>query len=251
MAGGTGTARMICDGVEIIGHRGAAGLAPENTLAGLRTAAAIGVRHVEVDVRLTADGAAILMHDATLERTTDGAGLVADTALAAIKRLDTGGWFAPSFRGERVTDLHAALTAADALGVTVNLEIKAETAGAAAHTGHSVAEHLERLKAPRVRAYISSFWPQALAAARAAAPNVARALLVEAIPADWPDRIQGAGATALHAAAARLAPRRAREVTETGLPLRCYTVNDPSVLRKLKSLTVSAIFTDFPDRFAE
>lgn len=242
---------MMRDGVEIIGHRGAAGLAPENTLAGLRTAAALGVRHVEVDVRLTADGAAILVHDATLERTTDGAGLVADTPLAAIKRLDAGGWFAPSFRGERVAGLDEALATAEALGLTVNLEIKAETAEAAARTGRRVAEHLGGLKTPRARAYIASFWPQALAAARATAPTVARALLVEAIPADWPDRIQDTGATALHAAAARLAARRAREVTAADLPLRCYTVNDPNDLRKLKGLRVSAIFTDFPDRFAD
>ena len=84
--------------------------APENTLAGLREAAARGCRWVEFDVRLTADRQPVLLHDERLERTTDGRGKVGTLSLAAIQRYDAGGWFAPSFAGERVPMLEEALS---------------------------------------------------------------------------------------------------------------------------------------------
>src|SRR5207302_11253553 len=86
----------------VIGHRGAAGRAPENTLAGLRRAKALGCAWVEFDVRLTGDGALVLCHDARLDRTTDGHGRVAALSLAAIRGCDAGRWFHPAFAGELV-----------------------------------------------------------------------------------------------------------------------------------------------------
>src|SRR5205823_5258846 len=86
----------------VIGHRGAAASAPENTLAGLRRAKALGCAWVEFDVRLTGDGALVLCHDAALERTTSGSGRVSATSLAAIAKCDAGSWFDPSFAGERM-----------------------------------------------------------------------------------------------------------------------------------------------------
>src|SRR5207249_5332732 len=84
----------------VIGHRGAAAYAPENTLAGLRRAKALGCAWVEFDVRLTGDGALVLCHDPRLDRTTSGSGLVSATSLAAIRECDAGSWFDPSFAGE-------------------------------------------------------------------------------------------------------------------------------------------------------
>ena len=89
----------------MIGHRGAAASAPENTLAGLRCAKALGCRWVELDVRLTADRQPVVIHDNRLQRTTDGRGRVSALPLAAIRRHDAGAWFAPSFAGERVPTL--------------------------------------------------------------------------------------------------------------------------------------------------
>src|SRR4051812_26195793 len=86
----------------LIAHRGASSEAPENTLAALKLARGRGANWVEVDVKLTQDGVPILMHDDTLERTTDGTGKVADTSWATIQTLDAGSWFDKKFRGERV-----------------------------------------------------------------------------------------------------------------------------------------------------
>jgi glycerophosphoryl diester phosphodiesterase len=95
--------------VAVIAHRGGTSLAPENTLAAFRRAAELGVDYVEIDVRATRDGRLVLMHDRTVDRTTDGTGAVADLDYAAITSLHAGGSFAPAFAGERVPTLDDAL----------------------------------------------------------------------------------------------------------------------------------------------
>src|SRR5690554_2395339 len=100
----------------IIGHRGAAALAPENTLAAIRAADAAGVTWVEIDVRLAADGLAVI-HDALLDRTTNGTGPVSEASLSAIASLDAGAWFGTAFAGERVPTLEVALSEIQRLGL--------------------------------------------------------------------------------------------------------------------------------------
>ncbi len=110
----------------VIGHRGAARTAPENTLAGLRRAKALGCDWVEFDVRLTGDGALVLCHDPLLDRTTSGSGLVSAKSLAAIRECDAGSWFDPSFTGERVPTLDEGLLLAAELDLGANVEIKSD-----------------------------------------------------------------------------------------------------------------------------
>jgi glycerophosphoryl diester phosphodiesterase len=94
---------------QLIGHRGAAAIAPENTLASFQKAIAIGVDRIETDVHMTSDGQIILMHDRTLNRTTSGKGEVRNHTLAEIRQLDAGSWFAPEYAGERVPTLDEAI----------------------------------------------------------------------------------------------------------------------------------------------
>lgn len=107
----------------IIAHRGAGFLAPENTLAAIRTALTLGVDGLECDIQCTADGEPILLHDTTLDRTTDGTGPVAAYSLDNLHKLDAGRWFDVSFTGERIPTLHEALHAINGR-LTVFLEIK-------------------------------------------------------------------------------------------------------------------------------
>ena len=108
----------------IVAHRGGGLLAPENTLAGIRLARNLGFDGVEFDVKLTADGVPVLMHDDTLERTTDGSGAVADTSYQQITELDAGGWFGNEFSGEPVPSFAAASALCRQAGVWANIEIK-------------------------------------------------------------------------------------------------------------------------------
>ena len=108
----------------VIGHRGCAAHAPENTLAGLRAAAAQGVAWVEIDVVLLGDGTPIILHDARVDRTTDGRGALKDLDWPRVARLDAGAWFSPEFSGERVPRLDQALDAVRSLGLGLDLELK-------------------------------------------------------------------------------------------------------------------------------
>ena len=127
-------ARGIC------AHRGASRSHPENTLVAFREAIRLGAHQIELDVRLSSDGQLVLMHDATVDRTTDGHGRVADLTLAEIKRLDAGSWKGPEFAGERVPTLAEALQVMPQ-NVWLNLHLKG-----GADLGAAVAREVVRQK---------------------------------------------------------------------------------------------------------
>lgn len=229
----------------IIAHRGGGALAPENTLAGLRIAARMGCRGVEFDVALTADGVPILMHDETLERTTNGVGCVAAKTAAEVACLDAGGKHHRAFAVEPAPTFQAALQTCTELGLWMNVEIK-PTPGTEAVTGHVVASAVAAHLAvhPAAAIVLSSFSVLSLQQAMQVVPTVPRALLMETIPADWRGQLASAGASALHTAAAGITAERIAPLCNSGIPLACYTVNDRATADVLFAAGVSAIFTD-------
>ncbi len=230
----------------VIGHRGAAGCAPENTLAGLRRAAALGCRWVEFDVRLTADGELVLLHDARLERTTDGHGKVHALPLSAIRRCDAGNRFDPCFAGERVPSLAEAIAALAELGLGANVELKAGR-HCAVETGTAAADVLARLWPPQLPApLISSFVTEALAAARHRAPTIAGGLLVRGVPRNWRRRAEALGCTTVNADHRLLRPAIVAEIRRAGYPVLAYTVNDAARARELFDWGVTSVFSDVP-----
>jgi glycerophosphoryl diester phosphodiesterase len=232
----------------VIGHRGAAASAPENTLAGLLQAKALGCRWVEFDVRLTADGQPVLLHDNRLQRTTNGRGKAGAVSLAEIRRHDAGGWFASSFAGERVPTLAEAVMLLAELGLGANVELKA-TRGREAETGMIVAGLLARLWPSELPApLISSFRREALAAAGARAPRIARGILFRAIPRNWRAVAERFGCAAICADHQYLRPALASEVRVAGYPLLAYTVNDPGRASTLFDWGVTSVISDTPRR---
>jgi glycerophosphoryl diester phosphodiesterase len=230
----------------VIGHRGAAARAPENTLAGLRRAKELGCAWVEFDVRLTSDGALVLCHDGRLERTTTGHGRVSAQTLAAIRRRDAGSWFAPEFAGEIVPTLDEALLLAAQLGLSVNIEIKADR-GRAAATGTAVAARLNRSDGRLPIVLVSSFLRPALAALRDLAPDIPRGLLLRIVPRRWRAIAKGFGCATINTDHRRLDPELVAEIRGAGYPLLAYTVNDPQRAQALFSWGVTSVFTDVPD----
>ena len=230
----------------VIGHRGAAECAPENTLAGLRKAKELGCHWVEFDVRLTADGHLILLHDERLERTTNGWGKAALMPLATVRRFDAQHRFGDDYREERVPTLVEAVRVLGELGIGANIELKAAR-GRAAETGAATAALLSRMWPPDLPTpLISSFLQDALSAVQACAPAIARGLLFRGVPGNWRVRAERVGCATIHADHRRLYPALVAEIREAGYAVLAYTVNDSTRAQALFGWGVTSVFSDVP-----
>ena len=230
----------------VIGHRGAAARAPENTLAGLRCAKALGCTWVEFDVRLTADGALVLCHDARLDRTTDCTGPVAAQTLAAIRQCDAGTKYDAAFAGEKMPTLDEALRLAAELELRVNIEIKAER-GREYATAAAVAAAIGRLGGTAPVLLVSSFLPAALTTLRTLAPQIPRGVLFRLVPRGWAGNAARLGCVTIGADHRRLSPRRVAAIRAAGYQLAAFTVNSPARARLLFAWGVTSVFSDAPD----
>ncbi len=227
-----------------IAHRGGGSLAPENTLAGIRLAACLGFRAVEFDVMLSADGTPFLIHDETLERTTNGHGPVCATPDRVLHRLDAG-------QGESLPTLAQAAALCRELGLLANVEIK-PAAGHERQTAEVVARQCAVLwQGAATPPLISSFSMAALAIARDVAPEIPRGLLFDAVPADWLRQLHEVRGVTLHCNAAHVVRDVLAEANAISIPVLCYTVNCPEQAAMLLASGVSAFFTDRLDLFAE
>ncbi len=230
----------------IIAHRGGGTLAPENTLAALTRGHALGFRAVEFDVMLAADQVPVLMHDETLERTSNGQGRVDELSAAALALLDAGSWFSASFSGEPVPSFASAVQLCRRLGLWANVEIKPAT-GQDTETGRrcaALAAECWRGAAEPLSPLLSSFSVPALEAARNAAPHLARGLLFDAVPHDWRIRLDALQCVSLHCNQATLDEPTARAIVAAGYGLAAWTVNDGATARRLFEWGVDAVFTD-------
>ena len=227
----------------VIAHRGASGTAPENTLAAFRRAAAVGAAMIELDVQLTRDGHLVVLHDDTLDRTTDGSGLLADHTLAEVERLDAGRWFGAAFAGERVPTLRAVLAAID---VPLNVELKAGGGAPLVVSALAVVEAAGALE----RVVFSSFEWELLEAMRAQSSRATVAVLSAEPSILDAVRLAGRiGATAVHLRKDLVTSAAVLVAARAGLVIRAWTVNDAEEKRRLEDAGVAGIFTDYPERF--
>lgn len=232
----------------LIVHRLGGALAPENTLAGLAVAARLGCKGVEFDVMLSSDGVPLVIHDETLERTTNGTGYVAHHAAADLLRLDAGGKHHPAFAGERIPTFAEALEACQRYGILPNVEIKpakgfdVETAEATVRT---VAEHWRGATLP----LLSSFSYAALERVRAIAPHLPRALEVVTVPAEWRAQLKALGCVGFHASAEDNDLELLRDCRRHGVQMAIWTVNDAHQAARLSAAGMDAVFSDRPDLF--
>ncbi|MFT4242541.1 MAG: glycerophosphodiester phosphodiesterase [Acidovorax sp.] len=233
-----------------IAHRGAGYLAPENTLAAFRLGAQHGFRMFECDAKLSADGVPFLMHDATLERTTNGKGTGGDLPWSALAQLDAGGWHSRAYAGEPLPTLENLARWCIANGFLLNIEIK-PTPGVEEKTGRVVGEHAARLwQGQAVPPLFSSFKPEALAGARAAAPHIPRALLIDALWDGCLDHARSLGCAAIVCNHALWDAALVAQVKGWGLRALSYTVNDDWAAQRLIALGTDGIITDRVDLFS-
>ncbi len=235
----------------LVAHRGAGKLAPENTLAAFRLGHAHGLRMAECDVKLSADGVAFLLHDATLDRTTGGRGRADALPWRELALLDAGAWHSPAYAGEPLPTLAAIAAFCRANGVALNIEIK-PTPGRERETGAAVAIDAARLwHGAEVPPLLSSFSEAALAAAQETVPALPRAYLCDRLPSDWLACCAALGCVALDAKHTLLDAGVIDAAHAAGLRVAAWTVNDPARARELAALGLDMLITDAVDLAAD
>ncbi len=239
---------------KFIGHRGAAAAAPENTLAGLRKARELGCTWVEFDARISADRHPVLMHDATVDRTTNGTGLVSNHTVAQLHDLDAGSWFDGAFAGAEVPALESALDECARLGLGVDIELKTDRQGPGRESRIAV-EAVARAIAAAWRGanrplLVSSFDVELLDWSRRLLPDVPRMICSRTLGDDIVRTARQYGCAAIACDARRLHRTDPAKARQAGYPLTAYTVNDNKWAKELFGWGVRAVFTDRPDRIA-
>ncbi len=245
--------------MRIIAHRGASARAPENTLAAFRLALRAGVGMIELDVRLTSDGVPVVIHDATLSRTTDGEGRVAERKLADLRGLSAGAWFGEEFRDERIPSLEEVFRLVGRRA-EINVEIKGEGEAVAQTAGAALA--IAREAGALDRTLFSSFDPDALARCRRESASARLALLTGPItltpagaagPADLDGRVTARQSAWKHLGleAANLyrelaSPPLVRSLHGDGYAVYLYTVDEPSAVQAFERMGVDGVFANDP-----
>lgn len=229
----------------LIAHRGASAFAPENTAAAIILAAELGATWCEVDVTISADGVAVIHHDAYLERCSDGQGLVIQHTLAELKKLDAGSWFDAKYQQQQVLTLTDLLTIANELQLSLNLEIK-PIFGREAETVKAMVAALEQTPFKH-SLLLSSFNVHALLEAKAQLPHLTRALNSEAIPVNWQQRLAEVDALGLHFQLEFFNKDQVRSIRAAGFHCAIFTVNDADTAQQLLASGVNAVFSDYPN----
>ncbi|VTU24604.1 Glycerophosphoryl diester phosphodiesterase [Variovorax sp. PBS-H4] len=234
-----------------IAHRGAGRLAPENTLAAFRLGAEHGYRMFECDAKLSADDVPFLLHDSTLERTSNGRGVAGEQPWSALAQLDAGAWHSRRYAGEPLPTLEALIRFCLANRYLLDIEIK-PTPGAERRTGEAVAQLVARLwvRTDLPPPVLTSFAPESLEGALAAEPALPRGLLLDSLREGWLDTASRLECAAIVCNYGLWDAAMVAQVHAADMRALSYTVNDESVALWLAGLGTDGIVTDRVDRFS-
>jgi len=225
----------------IVAHRGGGALAPENTLGAIRLGASMGFKGVEFDVMLEKDGVPVIIHDETVDRTTDGHGEVSKLSFSELSGFKIQ-------KNERIPKYEEAARLCLELGLWANVEIK-PAKGFERPTGEAVSRLTKDLwKRAPLGPLLSSFSIEALEAAQAAAPELPRGYLVDKIPDGWRDTMKRLGCVALHCNHKHLTEQLAADIHAAGYSILLWTVNEPIDAKRLFRMGADCLVTDALDR---
>jgi glycerophosphoryl diester phosphodiesterase len=227
-----------------VAHRGASAVAPENTLAAFEKAAEVGADGIELDVRLCADGVPVVIHDATVDGTTDGSGRVAEMTLTQLRQLDAGAWFDPAFAGEPLPTLAETLATVGGR-LLLNIELKGEGVldrGLARAVVDLVKQH-ELTE----RVLLSSFNPLILRRVQRIAPQIPTGLLYTSARLPRPASLASPRPyTALHPHVSVVSADHLKWIRRHTYRIHVWTVDDISEMRRLIGWGVDGIITNAP-----
>ncbi|WP_274363414.1 glycerophosphodiester phosphodiesterase [Paenibacillus thermotolerans] len=231
----------------IVAHRGWSGKAPENTMAAFRLALSDSkIAGIELDVQLTKDGVPVVIHDYTVDRCTNGKGMVKDYTLQELRKLDAGSWFGKQYAGEQVPTLHEALAAMKGK-VFVNIELKSP--GGMYPGLEEEAIRIVRGLGMDQDVYFTSFDHEVIREASRLAPDIRTGLLFSGRPILLKEQFRAAGAAVLSIAYPFLTPGLVEEARENGIGIMAWTVDVPEHIKLVAQLGSDIqICTNVPDR---
>lgn len=232
---------------KLIGHRGAAKYKPENTILSFQTAIAAGLSWVELDAQPTKCNRWVCIHDNTLERTTNGHGLIIDHTLEELQRLEAGLWFTPPMKGIHPPSIQEVVNFARFNKITVNIEIKDTQANTNFYV-QSFINYLQLSDNPESYAniFISSFEVEFLIELRRIIPSIPIAYLVEKITNHDFDTIKKHNFQMLNADVTTFTIEDLDTSKQLSIPISLYTCNDKQLARSWLEHGVFSLFTDVP-----
>jgi glycerophosphoryl diester phosphodiesterase len=220
-------------------HRGAGGHEPENTLLSIRKALSLGAHWIEIDVH-AAEGELVVIHDETLERTTDGRGHVAEQSLEYLRSLDAG-------KGERIPLLREVF---DLAGRRAGINIELKGRGTAAPAVYLIDEYVNRHGWTHDRILVSSFKPRELKKVKSLQPGIRTGLIVEGLPLHCTEIAEELGAYSIHPGLKFINRRFVEDAHLRGLKVFVFTVNSAEEIERMRLLGVDGVFTDYPELVA-
>lgn len=232
--------------MKIYAHRGSSGTHPENTVAAFKEAASLQIHGVEFDVHMTKDEELVVIHDESINRTSNGQGFVKDMTLMELKEYDFGEWFTADFKGEKIPTLREVLYIFKDTHHHINIELKSDVfpyEGMEQKVIHMLEEY--RLED---RVVISSFNHEMVQQVKKLAPHIETAILFMEVMIAPHKYAEVVGADALHAFFPTVLRPMGKEAVASGKQVRVFTVNDEQHADVLKEIGVHGIFTDFPEK---
>ena len=226
----------------VIAHRGASSYAPENTLAAFDLAIQMGVSHIELDVHFTRDGHVVVIHDDTVNRTTNGSGPVTSHALAALQGLDAGSWFGGKFAGQRIPTFEEVLERYQG-----QAHLHTEIKGHSAHLSQRTAD-LVRRRGMAGQVTITSFQRTRLEEARAHAPELPRGWLVTEVSDATIAQARALGLSQLCPRANAVTPELVHRLHAEGFVVRAWGVATEDQMRQVVQAGADGMTVNFPDK---
>ena len=232
--------------MDIFAHRGVSGHYPENTSAAFYAASKLPIAGIELDVHLTADGELVVIHDETIDRTSNGTGYVKDYTLQQLRAFDYGSWFSEKFVGENIPTLGEVLEFFVGTHHVINIELKTDVFPYEGIESLVIKEIATHQMTERV--IISSFNHESLQIVTQLAPYIETAALFAEILTDFTTYTSLIPANAIHVSLPTALRKSVRRALEEGAVVRVYTVNDIEYAKTLQQIGVQAIFTDDPGK---
>lgn len=232
--------------MKIYAHRGSSGSHPENTIVAFQEAARLPIYGVEFDVHLTKDGELVVIHDETIDRTSDGHGFIKDMTLLELRSFDFGSWFSSDFQGEIIPTLNEVLDIFSETSHHLNIELKSDIFPYEGMVKKVVA--LVSVMKLDSRVVISSFDHGALQETNKIAPHIETAALFMEVLVEPLNYLRSIPADALHITLPSALRPFAKKAIDNEVAVRVFTVNEQQYVDALMHVGVTAIFTDYPEK---